>query len=255
MTISNPFLRFEVSNGWSSWHQAIDYATPQGTVFTSPADGIYRRRESELRTDIPGQAGHYGDIVLADGRRIRVCHLERHIAADGARVTRGVTRIGATGNTGTSSGPHMHTTGFNADGTRWNWTLEAGATPAGSIGEDMPLTDDDIRRIWAYPVQRTTGPVAAIQELADAKTAAIAAKTAASTHVADWQQGIAGVQNAGRLYVLLARASAAGTDVDEKALALELAPLLTANLRLLPDTEVQRLSKAINDEAARRMTT
>lgn len=43
------------------------------------------------------------------------------------------------------------------------------------------------------------------------------------------------------------------TEVDETALAKQLAPLLTANLAALPDADVQRIAAAVADEQSRRL--
>lgn len=164
----NPFTPWRVSQGWSPAHPAVDYATPVGTEFTAPASGVYLHLPSEL-SRVPGAAGHYGDLRLDDGRRIRVCHLDHHIAAHGARVIEGVTILAATGNSGyvlptptradPHAGAHMHTTGFHADGTRWNWTLD-------TQGDDMldandqkwlngmgqSIIDQVVARVTAKPV-------------------------------------------------------------------------------------------------------
>jgi len=144
--IVNPFTRFDVSRGWSTAHPAIDYKTPIGFEFTSPADGSYHRMPDQL-TWAPGQAGVWGKIRLEDGSVITVCHLDRHLAADGARVRAGVTPVGVTGNTGyvipapsranPHAGAHMHTSGFTPTGARWNWTLDVSA-PAGGGSEPLP---------------------------------------------------------------------------------------------------------------------
>lgn len=269
MNLINPFLPFRVTDTWREGHRAVDYATPEGTPFVAPGDGVYDRLPSELRKDIPGQAGHYGDLRLDDGRRIRFCHLDRHIAADGARVVGGVTVLGETGTTGTSTGPHMHTTGFNANGTRWNWTLEA-ARPASGGSTPFPNGDDELddreRMMLEKLFQellpgeagvKTQGAVHKIltDTLTSARGAhgeAKAAHEAIDAHVAEWVQGLAGVRNAGRLYSLLARAATNGGTVDAGALASAIAPLLTAQVGALSDADVKRVAKAVNDEAAKR---
>ena len=151
--IVNPFLEFDVPNGWSAGHPAIDYATPVGFDFVSPADGKYVHRPSELSWT-PGFAGIYGDLVLDDGRWIRFCHLNRHLAKHNSRVKRGLTLLAETGNTGyvkprptrtePYNGAHMHTTGFYADGSRWNWTLEAiDPTTAGVVPSALASIEDE----------------------------------------------------------------------------------------------------------------
>lgn len=132
--IINPFLGHRVSGLWTPKHQAVDYATPIGFRFVAPADGVYYRMPSELARR-PGQAGRWGRLVFDDGRSITFCHLNKHIAKHGQRVTGGRTVLAVTGNTGyvipepTRAQPwlgaHMHTYGLTAGGRRWNWTMAA----------------------------------------------------------------------------------------------------------------------------------
>lgn len=245
LALVNPFATFEVTDTWREGHRAVDYRTPLGTRFVSPGDGIYRRMPSELRDDIPGQAGHYGDLVLDNGRRIRFCHLDGHIARDGVRVERNKTILAVTGDTGFSSGPHMHTTGFLANGERWNWTLEAGAIPAGGGAspfdpeeeDNMALSDEDAQKIasavWAATIGRDSAKVTLATAISqarafasEAKAEATAAHAAIDEHVAQW---IAGNPNAGtepgRLYVWL-RKAAEPAQIDLAALATLLAEKL-----------------------------
>lgn len=149
MSIVNPFLGHRVSGLWTPAHQAVDYATPIGFRFVAPADGVYYRMPDEL-TRTPGQAGRWGRLVLDDGRSITFCHLNRHFAHHGQRVTGGRTVLAETGNTGYVTpaptraqpwlGAHMHTYGLSASGRRWNWTLAA--APA-SVDPPKPLPTPD----------------------------------------------------------------------------------------------------------------
>lgn len=142
----NPFIGFRRSLGWTegshSRNPAIDYATPKGAKFGAPEAGIYRHRPSNLSRSDTSAAGHIGELELADGRRIRFCHLDRHIAKNGERVVEGQA-IAVTGNTGYVrptptvwwpwAGAHMHTYGLTRDGKRWNWTIDAGAAPVSTV--------------------------------------------------------------------------------------------------------------------------
>lgn len=121
----NPFALYRVTDRWRAGHQAVDYGMDEGTPFGSPSVGVYRH-DGEW-----DDAGVRGSLLLPDGSVIRFCHLLRHVAADGARVAEGQT-LAESGNTGTSTGPHMHTYGLTPKGQRWNWTIQAtaaGVTP------------------------------------------------------------------------------------------------------------------------------
>jgi|GEM_PF-3130455 len=145
MPLLNPFAAYRVSGTWRVGHSAVDYATPIGTPVLAPDGGVYVRCPAQLARKA-GQAGVWGYLRLPDGRRIVFCHLERHVAADGQRVSRG-DLLATTGNSGyvlpsptlqnPHLGAHMHTYGLTAAGTRWNWTLEA-AGPAPAV-ETTPI--------------------------------------------------------------------------------------------------------------------
>lgn len=159
MNLINPFLDFQMSQGWTDGsharNPAMDYATPIGREFGSPGAGIYRRLASNLSRDDPSAAGHMGELLLQgdgwDGFRIRFGHLDHHIARHNARVEQ-MELIIATGNTGyvrprptsaqPSLGAHVHTYGLTPSGARWNWTLYAGA-PSAAAGNARPFEPED----------------------------------------------------------------------------------------------------------------
>ena len=155
----NPFLGFRMSQGWTSGshrnNPAMDYATPVGFRFRSPAAGIYRRRASSLSRTDTSAGGHIGELEIVggqlDGYRIRFCHLDHHVAAHGARVDVDDV-LAATGNTGyvrpaptrtqPHLGAHVHTYGLSPNGSRWNWTLFASAAPAPAADGSAPVVVD-----------------------------------------------------------------------------------------------------------------
>lgn len=143
MSFHNPFSGYRISQGWTEGshaaNPAVDYPTPIGFAFTAPADGVWHRMPSVLDRSNKSAAGHYGYLELDNGDRIYFCHLRRHIAADGARVTRGVTVLAETGNTGYVRpapteqrpylGAHVHTYGRRGNGARFDWTKDVGPAP------------------------------------------------------------------------------------------------------------------------------
>jgi murein DD-endopeptidase MepM/ murein hydrolase activator NlpD len=82
-------------------HQGIDIASPHGQPVYTPSDGT---------VVFAGTEGGYGKVLVLDhgyGVKTRYGHLsEIHVRA-GDRVRRG-DKIGAVGNTGRSTGPHLH---------------------------------------------------------------------------------------------------------------------------------------------------
>jgi murein DD-endopeptidase MepM/ murein hydrolase activator NlpD len=82
-------------------HQGLDIATPHGHPVTSPSDGT---------VVFAGVENGYGKVITVDhgyGVRTRYGHLSEIAVKAGEKVKRGE-RIGAVGNTGRSTGPHLH---------------------------------------------------------------------------------------------------------------------------------------------------
>lgn len=90
-----------VSQGWDPpAHHGIDYSCYVGTPVTAPCDGIAHPRE---------QAGGFGRYVVIESGayRVYVAHLSTCSVSEGERVMAGQ-RIGLSGSTGNSTGPHLH---------------------------------------------------------------------------------------------------------------------------------------------------
>jgi murein DD-endopeptidase MepM/ murein hydrolase activator NlpD len=83
------------------FHSGIDISTPIGTPVQAPSDGVVVSCENK---------GGYGNSMILDhghGVVTRYAHLERYKARPGQRVQRGDV-IAFVGNTGKSTGPHLH---------------------------------------------------------------------------------------------------------------------------------------------------
>ena len=82
-------------------HKGVDFAMPQGTPVLSVADGevVVAKRS--------GAAGYY--VAVRHGRTYttRYMHLRKLLVKEGQKVKRG-DRIALSGNTGRSTGPHLH---------------------------------------------------------------------------------------------------------------------------------------------------
>ncbi|MBA0049661.1 M23 family metallopeptidase [Streptomyces sp. AJS327] len=93
---------YGVRGGWASgYHTGVDLAVPVGTPVRSVGAG---------RVVFAGRSGAYGKAVtirMRDGKYTLFAHLSRIHVRKGQRVRAG-TLIGKSGNTGQSSGPHLH---------------------------------------------------------------------------------------------------------------------------------------------------
>jgi murein DD-endopeptidase MepM/ murein hydrolase activator NlpD len=82
-------------------HQGLDIATPHGQPVFSPSDGT---------VVFVGTEGGYGKVLVVDhgyGVKTRYGHLSEIFVHVGDRVRRG-DKVAAVGNTGRSTGPHLH---------------------------------------------------------------------------------------------------------------------------------------------------
>lgn len=82
-------------------HNGVDLATPVGTPVMSTGDGIVKRVGNHP------YAGKYIDIDHGGSHTTRYLHLHRILVKKGAQVKRGQ-KIALSGNTGRSTGPHLH---------------------------------------------------------------------------------------------------------------------------------------------------
>ncbi|ADC71589.1 Peptidase M23 [Thioalkalivibrio sp. K90mix] len=82
-------------------HSGTDFAMPIGTPVNAPADGRVTRVENHP------YAGRFIVIEHGQGYSTRYLHLHRQLVSVGDTVKRG-DRIALSGNTGRSTGPHLH---------------------------------------------------------------------------------------------------------------------------------------------------
>lgn len=86
---------------WGRWHKGIDWATPVGTAVMASSGGTVVRA---------GWGSGYGYVVYinhSDGRQTRYGHLSKVLVKPGQVVKQGQ-KIALSGNTGRSTGPHVH---------------------------------------------------------------------------------------------------------------------------------------------------
>ncbi len=87
--------------GASTYHKAQDWATPVGTRINASCGGVVTKA---------GWGSGYGYVVYIDhpdGRQTRYAHLSKILVKVGDTVKQGE-RIALSGNTGITSGPHLH---------------------------------------------------------------------------------------------------------------------------------------------------
>ena len=101
--ISSSFgYRSDPFTGTKKRHTGMDFACDVGNKVYSTADGVVESVRN-------GSYG-YGKFVIIDhgfGYKTRYAHLSRIDVKEGMTVTRG-TQVGLSGNSGRSSGPHLH---------------------------------------------------------------------------------------------------------------------------------------------------
>lgn len=98
--------------GRVSMHKGVDFRAPLGTDVFSPASGTV----ASVWTD--NTCGNGIRITHSDGFETVYCHLSRQMVSAGDTVAAGC-RIGQSGNTGRSTGPHLHY-GIKHNGTYIN---------------------------------------------------------------------------------------------------------------------------------------
>lgn len=93
----------------SGFHTGVDFAAPTGRELIAVVNGIVR-----LGSD--GIFGLYVIIEGEDGRNYQYAHLSRYAVSNGQKVVQGQL-VGYVGDTGRSTGPHLH---FGVqEGGRW----------------------------------------------------------------------------------------------------------------------------------------
>lgn len=100
--ISSQFgKRSAPTKGASTYHKGVDWAVPTGTAVFASCGGTVERA---------GWGSGYGYVVYinhSDGRQTRYAHLSKVLVKAGQTVKQGE-RIALSGNTGVSTGPHLH---------------------------------------------------------------------------------------------------------------------------------------------------
>ncbi len=110
----------------SKFHNGIDFGVPIGTPVLAAEDGMIQMAGNNGRV----QYGKYVLIKHLNGLTTLYGHLSRQVVATGAAVKRGDV-IGYSGNTGYSTGAHLHFTVYLASSVELKAIGGAGLVPVG----------------------------------------------------------------------------------------------------------------------------
>ncbi|PIP65730.1 hypothetical protein COU77_01375 [Candidatus Peregrinibacteria bacterium CG10_big_fil_rev_8_21_14_0_10_49_16] len=112
-------------------HNGIDFGVPTGTEVYAPHDGVASLHE--------GNEGYGKYLVIdADKRRSILAHLHEFLVTDGQTVYQG-DPMAKSGNTGTSTGPHLH----------WTYKiLKNGTVQNKDNGYDGAVDVTEFTRLW-----------------------------------------------------------------------------------------------------------
>ena len=89
------------TKGASTYHKGVDWATPTGTSVYASCGGTV------TKAGWGSGYGYVGYIDHEDGKQTRYGHLSKVLVSVGQKVKQG-DRIALSGNTGVSTGPHLH---------------------------------------------------------------------------------------------------------------------------------------------------
>lgn len=95
---------------WGSFHYGIDIGNKRGTPVVAAASGKVIKVISGCKEGVTSCGGRYGNYITiehSNGQRTVYAHLQNINVSVGQKVSQG-SKIGTIGNTGRSTGPHLH---------------------------------------------------------------------------------------------------------------------------------------------------
>ncbi len=106
-------------------HRGIDIGAPTGTNIYASAPGTVLAIKTGCKVGQRRCGGGYGNMVIVqhpNGTKTLYAHMSKVATTSGVQVSQGQV-IGYVGNTGKSTGPHIHFEVFNAKnpGSDWSW--------------------------------------------------------------------------------------------------------------------------------------
>ncbi|MBU0945309.1 MAG: M23 family metallopeptidase [Proteobacteria bacterium] len=93
--------RADPVNGRKGFHEGVDMRAPSGQAIKATADGVVTQARFN------GSYGRYIEIDHGNGYVTKFAHMKKFLVKKGATVKRGQA-IGKVGNSGRSTGPHLH---------------------------------------------------------------------------------------------------------------------------------------------------
>jgi murein DD-endopeptidase MepM/ murein hydrolase activator NlpD len=93
--------RSDPLNKKNAFHEGVDFRGKRGERIYATADGVVKRACKN------GSFGNYVEIDHRNGYTTAYAHMQNYIVKEGERVSRGQL-IGQIGNSGRSTGPHLH---------------------------------------------------------------------------------------------------------------------------------------------------
>ena len=91
----------EYGSRWGRMHHGMDFGAPHGAPLSAVGEG------KVIATSYNSGLGHHVRLRLEDGTELSYGHMSRIAVERGQRVTSG-TRLGDVGNSGSSTGAHLH---------------------------------------------------------------------------------------------------------------------------------------------------
>lgn len=138
----------------------IDFRIPSGTPIHAAGPGIVVGIEEDCKPGArwcSGRRGNYVEIAHPAGRHSRYLHLRpRGVSVTlGQEVARGQV-IGYSGNTGDSTGPHLHYDELRSGSRIYPGPMYAQHDAEVVVYRDWPARDEDVIRNDGYPVADLT---------------------------------------------------------------------------------------------------
>ncbi|MEK9183525.1 MAG: peptidoglycan DD-metalloendopeptidase family protein [Patescibacteria group bacterium] len=129
------------------WHNGIDIGAPIGTTVVAPDDGIVLNTGNQDQFCRKGAYGKYIVIRHSNNLVSLFAHLSQMSVSPGSQIKRG-DAIGYVGNTGYSTGSHLHFTVYDGNSFSMRSSRTCGPMPSG--GDINPLNYLDSQGLALY---------------------------------------------------------------------------------------------------------
>lgn len=113
-TITSPY-----GSRRSGFHYGVDIGNKRGTVVSAAASGVVVNVVGYCKEGVSSCGGRYGNYITIqhpNGTKTKYAHLQKASVSVGQNVSQGE-QIGTIGNTGRSTGPHLHFEVINSNGS------------------------------------------------------------------------------------------------------------------------------------------